>query len=431
MPPAQVEGRTVRIVELAAGGDGFASLEGAAVFVSRTAPGDLVTLSGVTSSRGVLFARIGELVEPSPHRRHPPCPFFPECGGCAWQHLPYEVQAEWKGRHLSGTLRRVGGIEAGDPVPVAPSPAEFGWRHRIRLHHRDGRFGFFREGSHRVVEWDRCLVAPEGLNRAVELLRRGEVSLPGLSAVEMTLAEDGSVLALMWRLAAHSWPRRRELAEKAAVALSAGNWKPAQGCAQGEETAPREWEGPRVPIRSGTEGAVSLASPGAFTQVNPAQNAVLVDAAISALKKSGARSLLDLFCGNGNFALAAAEAGLTVLGVDSHPGAIADARAAVLPDMRAEFRREPVEDLVRLPLPRSFDAVLVDPPRPGLATAVRRALGRWRVPLLVYVSCNPATLARDLGHLTTLGYRLEALSAFDLFPQTPHVEALAVLTHMG
>jgi 23S rRNA (uracil1939-C5)-methyltransferase len=421
----------VRIVELAAGGDGFALLDGAAVFVSRTAPGDLVTLSGVTASRGVLFARPGELVEPSPLRRNPPCPFFPECGGCAWQHLPYPAQLDWKGRHLSGTLRRVGGIEAGESVAVAPSPAEFGWRHRIRLHHRDGRFGFFREGSHRMVEWERCLVAPQGLNRAVGALRSGGVTLPGLSAVEMTLAEDGSVLALMWRLATPAWPRRRELAEQAASALAPGNWKLAQGFASGEEPAPREWEGPRVAIRSGSRGALSLASPGAFTQVNPAQNAVLVDEVISALNNGGARSLLDLFCGNGNFALAAAEAGIEVLGVDSHSGAIADARAAVLPGMRAEFRREPVEDIVRMPLPRPFDAVLVDPPRPGLATAVRRALGRWRVPLLVYVSCNPATLARDLGHLTTLGYRLDSLAAFDLFPQTPHVESLAVLTHHG
>jgi 23S rRNA (uracil1939-C5)-methyltransferase len=153
--PAQAEGRSVRIISLAAGGDGFASLDGQALFVSRTAPGDLVTLASVTASRGVLFARAGALIEPSPLRREPPCPWAGSCGGCSWIHLPYPVQLEWKGKVLAGTLRRVGGIDLGEMVAVQGSPREFGWRHRIRLHHRGGAFGFFREGSHQVVEWER------------------------------------------------------------------------------------------------------------------------------------------------------------------------------------------------------------------------------------------------------------------------------------
>lgn len=374
------------------------------------------------------------LVEPSPHRRQAPCPWFPACGGCSWQHLPYAAQLEWKGRHLAGTLRRVGGFDLGESVPALPSPGEFGWRHRIRLHHRHGRFGFFREGTHEVVEWDRCLVLPPGLNLAVTLLRQGlagDSSLPDLTAVEMTLAENGRVLALLWRLLGPYWPRRERLAAAAAAALASGGWELAQGFAIADEPAAREWSGPRVPVRSGTGGAVSLASPGAFTQVHPAQNAALVDRAVKALDSRGARSLLDLFCGNGNFALAAAARGIEVEGVDSHPGSIADARAAVRPGMKATFSREQAEEFVRLPLPRPLDAVLVDPPRTGLSTAVRKALARWKAPLLVYVSCNPATLARDLGHLTALGFRLEHLTAFDLFPQTPHTESLSVLTWVG
>ncbi len=433
LPTGQAEGRAVRVRELAAGGDGFALLDGEAVFVARSAPGDLVELAQVRAARGVLFARCGRLLEPGEPRRPAPCPWYQECGGCAWQHLPYPFQTAEKGRILAQTLQRVGRIGAGEPFPVHPSPSEFGWRHRLRLHQRGGRFGFFRQGSHEVVEWGRCLLLPEGLNRAIGVTREalaGHPLLPALSAVEMTLAEDGSVLSLLWRLAPPAVPRWRELAGAVAPALSGPGCALAQGVAVGEGAAAAEWEGPRVPVRSGTGGAVSLASPGAFTQVNPGQNARLVDAAMKALHGTPG-PLLDLYCGNGNFALAAAREGREVWGVESHPGAVEDARAALKPGMRATFTAEAVEEFVHRPLPAPAGgaawSVLADPPRTGLPTAVRRALARWEVPLVVYVSCNPATFARDLGHLLALGYSLESLAAFDLFPQTPHVEALAVL----
>jgi 23S rRNA (uracil1939-C5)-methyltransferase len=170
----------------------------------------------------------------------------------------------------------------------------------------------------------------------------------------------------------------------------------------------------------------TLASPGTFFQVNPHQNKTLVAKVLSILRERGVRRMVDLFCGNGNFSIPASLEGIRVTGVEFFPGAVADAKTA-MEDGEIVFFNSDVESFLTANPDMSADAVLVDPPRAGLSSLVRDALLGWAPETIVYVSCDPATLARDLRSFLESGYNLTSVKGFDMFPNSAHIEALAVL----
>jgi 23S rRNA (uracil1939-C5)-methyltransferase len=416
---------TVRIEKLVSGGDGLGHLEGRPVFVPLTAPGDVVIPEEVRKARGVLFARNRSIVSGSGERRDAPCPWFGKCGGCQWMHLPYPVQLCWKGVIFSETVGRIAGLTAVIPDKIHGSPTEFGYRHRLRLQYDGKQLGFYRRSSREVISWERCLLLPDVLNRAVEVLRKGlnGIGIDGsLRSLELAVdpAEEG--LTIMWLFD----PGRRTISSDAlekveSRLLSADIPLVGQGVAtaKGGRTLTRGDS-----LHFNVRGNPMKASPGTFLQVNPAVNEILVERVGHHLGPGDGRHLLDLYCGNGNFSIPAAAAGFTVTGVESSPGSVRDAV-----DVAPEGCRFVTADVAQYlsGAPARWDAVVVDPPRTGLPVLAVKALASLGAPLVLYVSCDPSTLARDLARLKAVGYGVRTMELLDMFPQTSHVESLTVL----
>ena len=355
------------IDSLAYQGAGVGRHEGIVVFVPFAAPGDRVRVR-VSADRGrYLEAELVEVLAPGPARVQAPCPHFGVCGGCQWQHVAYAAQLEAKRTIVADALRRIGGTAASVQA-VVPSPLPYRYRNRVRFHvDATGRAGFYRRGSHAVVEIASCPLLDERLDGAIAGLRGGGPRGP--AEVELAVGDDGRV--------------------------------------------------------SEAEGLP-------FGQVNAAVNELLrrrletsVDGVFGA---QAAISVLDLYCGDGNLSLPLAAPGRSVLGFDASPAAAgaAAARARAL-GVSAEFRAAAVsERLLRSLGRRRFELLIADPPRAGLA-ALARAVAALGAPLVALVSCAPPMLARDLRAFLAAGYRLDLVQPFDMFPQTFHVETLAVL----
>lgn len=419
----------ILIEKLVTGGDGLGWIDGRPVFVPLTAPGDLITTDTIRRRRGVCFADVREIVESSPLRRDPPCPYYGRCGGCGWMHMSYGAQIQWKGMILAETIQRIGGIKDFPPVEAVPSPEEFSWRYRIRLHHRNGALGFFKRGSHDLVCWDMCLIIPHGMNTAADVLR-AVVAQEGknlaIESVELAVSPVDSAVSVLWHVEkGKKFNRPDQLMARTEAGLGkAGVKLSCQGVFSGSPPRVREQTGKPLILSSGRE--TTFASPGTFFQVNPQQNRNVVSKVLSVLRERRVRSMVDLFCGNGNFSIPASRQGVRVTGVESSPGAVADSEAAAGGE-KMEFINSDVESFLASVPDLKADAVLVDPPRSGLSDRVRADLIS-RVPeTVVYVSCDPATLARDLRSFLESGYNLVSLEAFDMFPNSAHIEALAVL----
>ncbi len=415
----------VTIESLAGGGAGVGRIGGKVVFVPLTAPGDRASVEITSDRHSFYLGRLRDLVEASEKRTAPSCPLFGSCGGCQWQHLRYGEQLLAKADLLRSALHRIGGKAETGPIEVIPSPLAYGYRHRCRIQvsHRRGKIvcGFFRHRSHEVIPAGDCPVLHGPLRRLLPHLarilsaqRRGLRDLRGLQ-----LASDwsGKMARISFQGTAAPisppWLLREELArlakDEGVELLFPGKGK--KGLALGE----------------GERGLVSTEE--TFTQVNLRQNVNLVREVLSLAATVRGEELLDLYCGIGNLSIPLAEAGATVVGVDSNPPSIHCARknAARLGVENLSFQQGQAEEAVAALAGKgkSFGLVVMNPPRSGARETVR-ALRSLSVPRIVMVSCDPATFARDTALLCEGGYRLEKLRALDLFPQTFHVETVAL-----
>ena len=372
----------LRIESLAAGGDGIGRMaDGRAVFVAFTAPGDRV-LARVVEDRGRFArAKVVELLEPGPERVQPVCPAFGSCGGCAWQHVAYPAQLAAKRAILADALRRIGGFEVGALPPCVASPSEYAYRGRTRLRVEAGRVGYRRRRSHALCAVSRC-----------------PVLVPELEDRLRALA---------------SQPPRED-----------GEWELVAGAA-GLRAAPVGAAAPPIDLEVG--GRRIEVSAGVFAQ----SNALLAGELARRVAEAAGKGALavELFAGAGLLTAELAKNFARIVAVESHAAAVADLRrnAAAWGADHVEALEAPVEHaLVRLAGLRP-DALVLDPPRTGLADGAAEALLAVLPRRVVYLSCDPATLARDLCVLRAGGLFVRSATAIDLFPQTPHVEALAVL----
>lgn len=428
------------ILDLAPGGEGVArDAAGRAVFVPFTAPGDRVRCEAPAGS-GPAHAALVEVLARGPSRAAAPCPHFgpapgDACGGCEWLHLAYEAQLAAKARAFAETLRRVGRLEPGSyPArPIVPSPEPLRYRARAKLHldRASGRLVFFRRRSHEAVQVRSCHL----LHAELDALR--EAMGPALRAARLEPRE----VALEWsrrdgRGAAHLLlpalgPPARARGEALLAALPS-----LAGAVLAAEGAPPLVVGDPVLRQDRVPGAPAAGAqrsrPDVFLQANRGANARLVEAALALLRPEG-EQVLELHCGAGNFTLPLAARAAQVHAVEAQGPALelarADASEAGAPvrfyagdalALARAFARE------RGPGARRFGAALLDPPREG-ARGIGPALRDLGVPRAVYVSCDPATFARDLRACLDAGFRLGAVQAVDLFPQTHHVEGVALL----
>jgi len=401
---------SVRILRLATGGDGVGRLEdGRTVFVPRTAPGDLVELVGVRLHKRFARARAGRLIEAAPTRVDPRCPHYvrDECGGCQLQHLESAAQHEARRGFVGEALRRLARRDVPDPALV-PAEREFDYRTKITLAvSADGR----RIGLHpydrpdQVFDLEWCHITVPELMRAWQVLRTVRPLLPPrLESVVLRRDRQGGVHLLLRTAGSEAWGGASRL--RAAVAKGGA---PATIWWQSADGAPRAMAGADDPYPATV-----------FEQVHPAMGDRVRTHAVEALGPVAGRQVWDLYAGVGETTAALAQGGAAVESVESDRRAVAEAERRGPPARRHAARVEHVLGELRPP-----ELVVTNPPRVGMDVRVVDAFERLRPRRVVYVSCDAATLARDVSRMP--GYRLTDVRAFDLFPQTAHVETVVVL----
>jgi len=383
----------VRVERILPGGVGLAHAEGATVFVSLAAPGDLVR-ARVESAKGrVLFASVVEVLEPSPARVEPPCPYFGRCGGCDFQQLSYGAQLAAKAEIIRDCLRRMAHAEPPAEIEVVPSPEVWRYRSRARWQHDAVRrhLGYYERGSHRVCDVADCPVAaPPVAERLTRLRgRMSEGTLPPAAEFEAVAGDEG-------------------------VALD-----PAVEPADEREQVRR------------IGGETYRFDAGCFFQINHTLLGPLVEEGLRGTADGG-ETALDLYSGVGLFTLPLARRFRRVVAVEGNPASVRYARrnlsdasltnARVETSSVGEWLTDNSSKLSRA------DFILLDPPRAGAEPEAVRGIIALAPAHVSYVSCDPATLARDLRLLLDAGYRLDSLRAFDMFPQTHHVETVVHLS---
>lgn len=431
--------KSVRVEKIINGGYGLARRQdGRIVLLRNSLPHETVLYTIDEERKNTLFGTVSSVVEAHPHRIAPPCPYYGDCGGCNLQHCSYEQQLQMKTAILEDLFR---GLQIPPPPLPRPSPDRFGYRQRIRLQVEGGKIGYYRSRSADIVPIRSCLIAHTIINGVLEALLQNDFFLRlcrHSRAAELHLDPVGGV-ALMLHHQRPPRPKDRHTACQL-VATSPGLervfFKGEAFALAGPFTA--DGEDPAagrlfsLDLGDSAGGAASTLSweIDGFSQVNIGQNRNLVDHVLGLCTEAQNQSLLDLYCGMGNFSVPLAGRFDSVVGVEAQNAAIRSARrnslAAGLDN--TVFIKGAGEKVCRRLLreKEQFDTVLLDPPRQGIPdlAAVVAGLSRRRI---IYISCDPATLARDIFKLCSHGLGVVSLQPFDMFPQTHHIETVAVL----
>ena len=427
MSPASAKNPILKIDALSYGPYGIGRLDGKAIMVPNTAPGDTIEARIVEAKERYALGEAVRLIEPSLLRRTPPCPYVGVCGGCSWQHLRYDAQLKAKEQSVADALRRIGKLDGYELRPIIASTREFGYRRRIRLQvGPDKQLGFFGAASHRLADIESCLIAGDPLNGLLDSLRRWARGLEtAIEHIELVSGDGPGEFVAVAQANGDFAPRDERRCED--LTADAGFY----GLIVAGHDWRKTWGIPALTVN--LIDAISLTvDADVFTQVNPEGNLQILRALLGAGDFQASDRVLELYCGAGNFTLPIAKRVREMCAVEGHRAAIACAKlnaqkhglenirwtAAAVPQAAARLksRRE------------RFDKIVLDPPRAGAKDldANMAALGARNI---LYISCNPTTLARDLAALAKRGYTLQTVQPIDLFPQTFHVEALAVLEH--
>jgi len=436
--------RRVTIHAIAHGGEGIGrALEDDADtrvwFIEGALPGDTVLAEPTQVKARMIRGRTLELIAPSPLRQEAPCVLADRCGGCGWQHVRADAQADLKAQIVTDLLRKLG-------VPIArvfASPAAEGYRRRARVHFEQGpaglQLGFFGRGGHGVIDAEHCMVLDLPLRHALTKIRAVASALPARG--ELHGISDGTRAILGVAAQAEVAGQRvplppligdtEALREQLQAVLDdtlvgivvAG---PRGGVGVGEATLELDASGPEdMSVRTGPFG---------FAQAQADQNAALVAHVLRFAAGEKRRRGLELFAGAGNFTRGLARVTRELLAIETDAHGVAGlqqlaARLGVQGGARLIVRREPAATALSRAAAAAdrFDLVVLDPPRGGLGVAATRDLARVARGRTIYVSCDPATLARDLAVLTAGGHQVVDVSVFDLMPMTPEVEVVVVL----
>ena len=371
---------TLRLDAMTYGGDALGRAGGQAVFVTGGIAGELVRAQIFEEHEGFARARVLEVIEPSLDRVLPRCPYFgfeaTACGGCHWQHIGYAAQLRFKTEIVREQLRRIGRIAAAPVRDILPAPNPWAYRNQARFSLTpDGRPGFQAARSRRVVPIEVCHI----------------VQLP--------------ILAWLKGNQQVQPPTRDPISVRV------------------PDIHAREAGSPTAHFQ--IKDAMFQVSAGSFFQVNTSLIEPLIDQVVSKLDARAGQSALDAYCGVGLFSRFIAPTADRVIGIESSRSAMADARVNLAQFEQVDLRVGRVEEILPA-LPTPIDAAVVDPPRAGCGPQVIQALIERSIKRLVYVSCDPATLARDARQLIDSGYRLVEVQPVDMFPQTYHLETVTL-----
>ena len=429
-------------------GQGVARVEGLAVFVAGAIRGETVRAKIEHLGHTAAYGRLLEVLRPSPHRVAPGCPHAGRCGGCAFWHMDYAEELHAKAQRVEDALRRIGGLEVG-PVEIVPSPQSTGYRNKaqypVALVNGKATAGFFRPRTHQVLDVGRCRIQGSAADRAKETVVRW-MRACGVSAYDektrqglvrhiyvRTAAVTGQVLVC---LVVHGdqIPQENTLVENLLTSvdnlgtvLLSIHKKPGNAVL-GDSF--RTLYGPGY-IEDQLCGLSFRLSPRSFYQVNHDQAQQLYEAAVALAGLTGKETAMDLYCGTGTISLVLARRAARVIGVEIIDQAVADAKENALRNglTNAEFRCADASQAAAQLAAEGIrpDVIVVDPPQKGLDEAGMDAMVQMAPEKIVYISCDPATLARDLKYLTARGYRLTTARAYDMFPRCAHVETIARL----
>lgn len=419
-------------------GRGVAHVEGKTIFIEGALIGEQVSYASFHKKPSYEQARVVEIFKPSTFRTQPHCPHFGVCGGCAMQHLEFSAQVAVKQRVLEDALWHIGKLKPQTMLPpIVGMP--WGYRHKARLRARFVKaknkvlVGFNEKRSSFVADLQSCAVLPAHISALIIPLQELVTALSiaeQMPQIELAVGEASSVL--VFRILAPINDKDGELLRDFADLHGVQVWLQSKG----PDTAV-PFHPPQAPSLSYSLPEYGLTypfKPTEFTQVNPDINRMLVRRAMSLLAPQPHERIADLFCGLGNFTLPIARSGAQVLGMEGSTALVARARQSAelngfLNGLQVEFREadlfEVNEDRLR-ELGR-FDKWLIDPPRDGALELVKAITADTAPNRIVYVSCNPATLARDAAVLVNIqGYALRAAGAVNMFPHTAHVESIAL-----
>jgi 23S rRNA (uracil1939-C5)-methyltransferase len=396
-PPVEID-----IHDMAHGGEAVGRHHGKAVFVGGAIPGERVRVSVVTDKATWARADLDDVLTPAAARVAPPCPHFVECGGCQWQYMAYTEQLTWKSSIVAGQLRHLGGVSDVEIAPIVASSAPFGYRNRMTFHVQSGRPGLYRLRSNEQVPISACLLLAPGLADLYDRLG----PLPGVNEVTLRMGVKTGERAVLIR---------------GRIPEHASGWGASVSRLAGRRFEPHI--GPPF-VHEEVAGIRFRITGPAFFQVNTDGAGALAKLVINALQPIASDTLLDAYAGVGLFAATVGKSVGRVVAVESNGVAVADLRHNL--SEAGVARHEVVRDRFEEVAPAgSWDLAVCDPPRRGLGKSGVASLVAGGPRRIAYVSCDPASLARDTRLLDTAGYRLVKATPVDLFPQTFHVEAVA------
>ena len=430
-------------------GSGVARVDGQVVFVPGALPGEGCSVRIAHVGRSAVFAQLLSVLTPSVHRVEPDCPYFPLCGGCALRHMDYEQELALKQAHVQSCLTRIGG-QTISALPITGAAQTDGYRNKVQfpVQEQDGRpvAGFFSGKTHRVIPVRHCRIQPDCADaiRGAVLAWMEQYHIRAYDEQTHTGyirhiyirfgAESGQILVCIVANCAQL-PKKKQLvaallaAEPGITTIVFSPNTKKGNTVLGTEFHPLYGDGTITDTLCGLQ--FRLSAP-AFYQVNHAQAERLYEKAVQLAGLTGNETVLDLYCGTGTITLCLARHAKKAIGVEIVPQAIEDAKfnAAQNGMENAEFFCMDAGQAAKMLADRRTrpDVIVVDPPRKGVSADVIEAIGAMAPQRVVYVSCDPATLARDLKLLTAAGYTLQTAEAFDLFPRCAHVETVVLLS---
>ena len=446
MELAKNQEHTVTIEGYGEGGMGVARIDGRVVFVHGALRGEKCRVLILKTLKSVAFAKVLEVIEPSSERITPDCPYFPRCGGCTYRHIRYEEELRLKRQRVQDNLSRIGGS---DVTVEEILGAQDTLRYRNKAQYpvsKDGAVGFYRARTHEVIECEHCLLVKPEADAAAEALREYMQSCRVAGYDEKTGRG----------LVRHLYVRSNAAGESLVCVLVNGDKLPKEdrlvtllrdacpkctGIVLGTNTKKGNVIlGDRYRTLWGSDrledtlcGKTFRLSVPSFYQVNRVQAERLYAKAIEFAGLTGQETVLDLYCGAGTITLALSDHAKKVLGAEIVPEAIDDARenAARNGVKNAEFFCGDASDVAKKLARENLrpDVITVDPPRKGLAADVVESIAEMQPQRVVYVSCDSATMARDVKRLADLGYTAQRACAVDMFPRADHVETVVLLSH--
>ncbi|MGI0115931.1 23S rRNA (uracil(1939)-C(5))-methyltransferase RlmD [Zooshikella sp. RANM57] len=425
----------LRVEKLSHDGRGIAYWQKKPVFIHGALPNEWVEVDFTSNRTRFLEGNVKSVLEPSPSRISPECKHFTACGGCSWQFVAAKQQLEWKQQAVVEQIQRMAKTEPETLLPAICSQP-WGYRHRARLacHVVKGQLqlGFRSLQSEKIVEVTHCLTLTPQLQQLLESLRTLVSGLNGKRCIgHIDIAQGDTVVGIALRLVKTLPDTDIQRLEQWSIYHNVSIWLNA---GPESEPIPLLPEQPEALFYSLCRGRIQLSFlPTDFIQANQSVNEAMVNQAIDWLQPKSGEALLDLFCGIGNFTLPLAQyTGVDITGIEVSASALKRCQMNAQSNGIANIKTYQADlsapqSLSSCLKGKSFAGILLDPPRAG-ALAVVSQIAELKSQRVVYISCNPATLARDTAELVKHGYKLKQLGVLDMFPHTAHIESMALFT---